>query len=847
MSDIISEILTELYNDIVTLFGLQKTSSTQSSTTPSTISKTPAKSVQTPTIQSTPSAPSPAPVSRISGNWQDNGITNNYSSVLPPAINTYVPSAIVPNNNIVSGGIYTPAPAPSPAPVQAPAPAPTPSRLSPVQSPSPAPSRLSPVQSPAPSLNGYSPSPASSYGPSPSTLSAGLYGTSGGGAGGTSGGGSSGGAGSPGINGISPSSSLSSINPQNALYVYAKVDQNGPDYTNSMTLPDGRVVFIPGYEHNLGVFDPTTNKFDKIPVSQLTSPDAYSGNSLLSTISNSNKLPVYIQFNLRFPKYTPSTFNDIEQNTLLNIYSILLTRVNINGTINILDIVDGSAIVKLVVTFNDGNVSNATLLSNSLPNTIPLIDFMDANVNIDFISPILTSYPTKSALGPSGAGLGPSGVGLSSSGSSLGPSGVGLGPSGAGLTPSTRLAPSGAGLTPSTAGSSLTPSTAGSSLIPAAAGSSLTPSTSLGPSAAGSSGISKKGFVVGNRDTTTGTTKVNSLNVGWYYTWGYEPISPPPSNIKFTPMIWNIANIQLQLTTIINNLKTLNIPNQEDILLGYNEPDGTNTGAQANMTVGQAVQYWPLLVSTNRRLGSPVMYGSLTNPPTDAPGTGKNANNTPQPSGITGTVSINISNNPNSPNIVALNPLIWLDNFLIQVSQDYIANPSKYTVRGPFPDFICVHWYGVPHDLTFLNYLTAINNKYKLPIWVTEYSVADWNTTFDSTTNTNTHTANYDWSYPTTQNISTNATAQFMRSTMDGMNKMPFVERYSWKERYLLAYPGPSPASANYPIPPGVTPDTIMSSANPDVMNQSALFQSYIHFPTTMPPLTPLGNLYSNS
>ena len=240
------------------------------------------------------------------------------------------------------------------------------------------------------------------------------------------------------------------------------------------------------------------------------------------------------------------------------------------------------------------------------------------------------------------------------------------------------------------------------------------------------------------------------------------------------------------------------------------------------------------------------MYGDLINPPTDAPGTGKNINNTPQPSGISGTVPINISNDRNSPNIVTLNPLIWLDNFLIQVSQDYIANPSKYTVRGPFPDFICVHWYGKPNATSFLTYLQNINTKYKLPIWVTEYSVADWGTTFNATTNTNTHTAGEDWAYPTSQNLSTNGTAQFMRQTVQGMNQLSFVERYSWKERFLLAYPGPTPASADYPIPPGITPASIMSANNPDTMNQSALFQSYIHFPTTMPPLTPLGNLYNS-
>ena len=299
-------------------------------------------------------------------------------------------------------------------------------------------------------------------------------------------------------------------------------------------------------------------------------------------------------------------------------------------------------------------------------------------------------------------------------------------------------------------------------------------------------------------------------------------------------MLWNIDKTP-NLSSVLNNLKTLNVSGQEDVLLTYNEPDGTNGNAQGNMLVSQAVQYWPQIVATNRKLGSPVMYGSLTNVPSDAPGVGKNINNMPQPPGVTSPITINISNTSVS-NMVTLNPLIWLDNFLIQVSQDYIANPSKYTIRSPFPDFICVHWYGPPNATTFLNYLTAINAKYKLPLWITEYSVADWDATWNNSTNTTQHTTGFDWSIPTGTNITTNATAVFMKQTVEGMNAMPFVERYSWKERFLLSPPGTTESTGN----------SVESSANLDYMNQSALFNSYVHFPTTMPALTSLGNLYAS-
>jgi hypothetical protein len=81
--------------------------------------------------------------------------------------------------------------------------------------------------------------------------------------------------------------------------------------------------------------------------------------------------------------------------------------------------------------------------------------------------------------------------------------------------------------------------------------------------------------------------KVDSLNASWYYTWGPTPVSPAPKNILFTPMVWNIAKTP-NISRVFDSLRTLNVPGQENVLLGYNEPDGTNANAQGNMTVGDA-------------------------------------------------------------------------------------------------------------------------------------------------------------------------------------------------------------------------------------------------------------------
>ena len=334
----------------------------------------------------------------------------------------------------------------------------------------------------------------------------------------------------------------------------------------------------------------------------------------------------------------------------------------------------------------------------------------------------------------------------------------------------------------------------------------------------------KKGFVVGKDDSKAGGAKVNSLNCKWYYTWGPAPMSPPPaSGVKFSPMLWNLSKASPSPAGELAAIQALPTASTENVLLTYNEPDGVNASAQGNMKVSDAVAFWPNIVATGRRLGSPVMYGDTVEVPTDTYGTGKNVNNDAAPAGMTGsTVQVNISNN-SIPNLVTLNPLIWLDNFLIQIAQQ----PGTR-----FPDFICIHWYGKPHAPSFLGYLTNVNAKYNLPIWVTEYSCADWDATCCPTV----HLAGYDWSWPTSDNISTNGTAQFMVQTVQGMNQMPFVERFSWKERTLLGNSDGTPTGA----------DSYMSITNADYMNQSALFQSYNRFPTALPPLTPLGQLYAS-
>ena len=357
----------------------------------------------------------------------------------------------------------------------------------------------------------------------------------------------------------------------------------------------------------------------------------------------------------------------------------------------------------------------------------------------------------------------------------------------------------------------------------------------------------KKGFVAGNQDPSA-SAKIASLNVKWYYTWGSTPPTNPPQNLLFSPMFWNISKAAkapagcaptatppatVNALCALQTIKALPTATTENVILAYNEPDGTNAAAQGNMKTSDAAAFWPNIVAAATRpgcrIGSPVMYGSLIHPPSGAA-----AQNVVPIPGVTSPQTVNISNNPAVVNHVVLDPTIWLDNFLLRIS-------------GRYPDFLTIHWYGPPVATSFLNYLQAAYTKYNLPIWVTEYSCADWGAQTNAagvTTNSSTP-AGIDWSIPTDATINTNSTAVFMRATMTGMEAMPFVERYSWKERFFLSDPNPSyPPNSVFPVTG--TPDSVMGPSNPNVMNQSTLFASYQHFPTSLPPLTPLGKLYAS-
>lgn len=212
----------------------------------------------------------------------------------------------------------------------------------------------------------------------------------------------------------------------------------------------------------------------------------------------------------------------------------------------------------------------------------------------------------------------------------------------------------------------------------------------------------KKG--VGEYTQPHGARVLAGLKVSWYYDWKPRPdVSGAPAGVQFIPMIWgpqNLNEADLQAAKASG----------AGIVLGFNEP---NESSQSNMTVEEALDAWPKLEALGMRLGSP------------AAGTGDDV----KPDG-------------------------WLARFMAGAKE-----------RGYRVDFLCLHPYQSSFDpevatRDLVREVTEMHERYHLPIWVTEYAIANWE------------------AKPVTPDAATEA--KFVRESTAAMDKLPFVERYAW-------------------------------------------------------------------
>lgn len=218
---------------------------------------------------------------------------------------------------------------------------------------------------------------------------------------------------------------------------------------------------------------------------------------------------------------------------------------------------------------------------------------------------------------------------------------------------------------------------------------------------------------------------IDRSTASWFYNWStdHSEISAPPG-VDFVPMVWGPDNVT---PAALAQARTAG-----PYLLGFNEPDEP---AQANMTVEQALDLWPALMSTSLVLGSPaVATGAAT------------------PGG-------------------------WLDRFM-----------SGAANRGYRVDFIAVHWYGADFATAaavdqLKSYLTAVHDRYHLPIWLTEYALVDFPGGYR---------------YP-----GQDVQAAFVTASTRMLADLDFVRRYAW---FALPIWHDAPTTGLYQEGPVATP-----------------------------------------
>lgn len=210
----------------------------------------------------------------------------------------------------------------------------------------------------------------------------------------------------------------------------------------------------------------------------------------------------------------------------------------------------------------------------------------------------------------------------------------------------------------------------------------------------------KKGVSANNHPGVS--SALADVRAGWYYTWASDTQGiTTPAGVEFVPMIWGARSVT---DTELNRARALGTT-----LLGFNEPD---MAGQANMSVERALDLWPRLQATGMRLGAPaVAFGG------DRPGG-------------------------------------WLDRFM-----------SGAAARGLRVDFIPLHWYGSDFSSAAVGhlqgYLRAVHDRYRKPIWLTEYGLIDF---------TGPHPV-----YPDQARQ-----ADFARRSAAMLQGEPHVERYAW-------------------------------------------------------------------
>jgi hypothetical protein len=204
---------------------------------------------------------------------------------------------------------------------------------------------------------------------------------------------------------------------------------------------------------------------------------------------------------------------------------------------------------------------------------------------------------------------------------------------------------------------------------------------------------------VGLWPTPASDAGLRNIAPAWYYNWSTKPAAHAPHATEFVPMIWDERSATPEAVRAAAR--------HGKVMLGFNEPDHK---LQAHMTVAEALDLWPILERGGMRLGSPAV-----------------AEGADAASG-------------------------WFADFM-----------RGAETRGLRVDFICVHHYhpkfGDPAKAAadLKSFLERVHARYRKPIWLTEFALADWK-----------------------KPASADQQAAYLHAALPVLDTLPFLERYAW-------------------------------------------------------------------
>lgn len=213
-------------------------------------------------------------------------------------------------------------------------------------------------------------------------------------------------------------------------------------------------------------------------------------------------------------------------------------------------------------------------------------------------------------------------------------------------------------------------------------------------------GPRKKGIAMHQGFNLDWSEKVAAVKPFWSYSWGLTLSQFQPDGVEFVPMKWSGRLSDEQAESLRQQYAAGDIK----YLLGYNEPDGER---QANMSVDRAIELWPQLEATGIPLVSP-------------------------------------------------SPVHYDNDWMVE----FMRRADENNLRI---DYLAFHWYGGTDAQYFLDLLDQVYARYQLPIWITEFAPADWQT--------NTREGN---------RMRPEAVLEFMRVVLPELDRRDYIVRYAW-------------------------------------------------------------------